>query len=390
MLLWLCIGIIFYVYAGYPLLLFLLSLIKARPDTYPSAEPSVTLLIAAYNESQTIQNKINNSLKIDYPREKLQIIITADGSDDGTDEIVRRYKGDSIELMFEPERAGKMAAINRAMPMAHGEVIVFSDANNMYSPDAIKNLIKPFADPVVGCVTGAKLITKRDGHLGSSEGLYWKYESFIRKYETLTGCCTGVNGEIIAIRRDLFEPPPANIINDDLYMALQIIRKGYRVVYVPEARSYEEVSETAADEFERRARIVAGRYQIMASGLRLLPFNKPFVVWQIISHKFMRPMVPFAMVCALILNAVAVWPGQTGSSYLWHIKFPLNWILMFLQCLFYLLAFIGNHTKLDGLTGKLLYVPTFLFNSNLAAMTGLYRFLSKKQTVIWKRLKRQQ
>ncbi len=389
MLLWLCIGIILYVYAGYPTLLFLISRVKAYPESYAFTEPSVTLLIAAFNEAVTIKKKIENSLKIDYPREKLQIIVVADGSNDGTDDIVRQYENEGIDLMYDPVRSGKMAAINRAIPGAKGKIVVFSDANNMFDPEAIRKLAAPLSDLEVGCATGKKIILKGDGLLGTSEGLYWKYESFIRKHETVTGSCTGVNGEIMAIRRDLFEAPPANIINDDFYMALQIIKKGFRVVYVPEARSYERISESTADEVERRARIVAGRYQIMTSGWRLMPIKRPLILWQIISHKFLRPFIPFVMILALIVNIIAVLPGVSYSSFLWNIVFPINWILLICQCLFYFVAFIGNHVKLKGFTGKLLYVPTFLFNSNFAAITGLYRFIFGKQSVTWKQAPRQ-
>lgn len=389
MLLWLCIGIIFYVYAGYPVLLFLLSKVKPSPAPYAFTEPSVTLLIAAYNEAQNIREKLDNTLKIDYPREKLQIIVTADGSDDGTDGIVRQYAYEGIELMYTPARSGKMAAINRAMPAVNGKIVVFSDANNIFDPKAILKLVTPFSDPSVGCVTGSKIILEGDGILNRSEGLYWKYESFIRKYETATGNCTGVNGEILAVRRDLFEPPPEHIINDDLYMALQIIRKGLRVVYVPEARSCEAASVTAADEAERRARIVAGRYQIMAASLHLLPFRRPFVVLQIISHKFLRPLIPFFMIFTLVFNIIAVLPKFSDSSFLLYITFPINWILLILQVFFYCMAFIGNYFQLRGSAGKMLYVPTFLLNSNFAGITGFYRFLGKRQSVIWKRLQRQ-
>jgi poly-beta-1,6-N-acetyl-D-glucosamine synthase len=388
MLLWLCIVIIFYIYAGYPLLLFLFSSLKTHLESFPYTEPSVTLLIAAYNEAVIIKKKLANSLEINYPKESLQIIVAADGSDDGTEETVREYAPHGIELLYDPVRAGKMAAINRAMPHARGAIVVFSDANNMFDPDAISKLIAPFSDPAVGCTTGAKLILKGDGLLDASEGLYWRYESFIRKHETETGSCTGVNGEIFAVRRELFEPPPAHIINDDHYIALQIIRKGFKVVYVPEARSFERASLTAADEIERRARIIAGRYQIMAAGLHLLPLNRPFVAWQIISHKYLRPFVPFIMILALVLNIMAVLPPLYGS-FLFSTPYPANWMILFLQGLFYCLAFAGNSFKLKGASGKLLYIPTFLFNSNFAAIAGLFRYLAKRQTVLWKKLERQ-
>ena len=175
---------ILYTYAGYPLLLALLARTRRKPAPYPAAQPLVTLLIAAYKEEAVIARKLDNSLELDYPRERLQILVAADGSDDRSAEIVQGYADHGVELNYTPERGGKMAAINRAMPNARGEIVVFSDANNMYDPRAIRELIAPFADPKVGAVTGAKTIVQDEGGLSESEGLYWKYESFIKKQET--------------------------------------------------------------------------------------------------------------------------------------------------------------------------------------------------------------
>jgi cellulose synthase/poly-beta-1,6-N-acetylglucosamine synthase-like glycosyltransferase len=302
---------------------------------------------------------------------------------------VRGYANQQVELSYSPPRRGKMAAINRAMPQARGEIIVFSDANNEYAPDTLRELVRPFADPTVGAVSGAKTIARGDGALGDSEGLYWKYESFIKQAETRLGSCTGVAGEILALRRELFELPPDNIINDDFYMAMRIIARGHRLVYAPRARSTEHVSASAQDEVARRARIVAGRYQAIALAHRLVPLRRPLVAWQIISHKFLRPLVPLAMFGALLTNVIAVlFPSRRRDQRLQHLAPPVNWLLMLAQVLFYALAWVGNHTERGGTVGKLLYLPTFLVNSNLAAVIGLYRFLSRRQTTLWQRVRR--
>jgi cellulose synthase/poly-beta-1,6-N-acetylglucosamine synthase-like glycosyltransferase len=283
-----------------------------------------------------------------------------------------------------------MAAINKTIPQVRGDIILFSDANNMYEADVLRQLVPPFSSPNVGAVTGSKSIVRGDGVLGDSEGLYWKYESFIKIQETQLGCCTGVAGEILAIRRELFESPPDNIINDDFYMAMRLVQRGYQIIYVPAARSWERVSLSAEDEVARRARIVAGRYQAITMSARLLPWQNLQVVWQVISHKFLRPLVPFAMIGALLTNVMAIIrPSNASGNRLFSLAFPFNWIFLFLQTAFYGMAWLG-HREPDrkGIIGKILYLPTFLVNSNMAAILGLYRFWTKSQTPLWQRVRR--
>ncbi len=387
-LFWFFVIVVIYAYAGYPALLTLVARLKNRQPHTADITPPVTLLIAAYNEETTIAAKLENSLQLDYPRDKLQILVTADGSSDGTPEIVKQFADRGVELNYSPPRKGKMAAINRAMPLATGDIVVFSDANNMYAPDTIREMIKPFADPEVGATSGAKTIIKGDGALGDSEGLYWKYESYIKKQETLTGSITGVVGELFAIRRDLFASPPDKIINDDFYMAMQLIHQNYRVVYVPTARSSERVSLSAEDEVNRRSRIVAGRYQ----ALDLLPFNRPLVVWQIASHKLLRPLVPLAMIGAFVANLLALLlPSQAAQDHpILRLGRPFAALFFALQIIFYSLAWLGNQLSLEGKLGKLLYLPTFLVNSNRAALIGLYRMVTKRQTTLWQRAQRRE
>lgn len=387
---WLSAGLILYTYLGYPLLLALAARTRPEPPFYPPATPTVTLLIAAYNEQALIAQKLENALSLDYPRERLQILVAADGSNDRTADIVRQYAARGVELAYQPQRQGKMAAINRAVAFARGEILVFSDANNLYEPTALRHLIRPFVDYTVGAVSGAKTILKGDGLLGESEGLYWTYESFIKKQETRLGNCTGVAGEILAIRRSLFQPPPQEIINDDFYMAMQMIQQGYRVVYAPQARSFERVSPSAQEEMTRRSRINAGRYQALTHLPRLLPRHNPLVGWQVISHKFLRPLVPFAMFGALLASLLAVlFPPKSGKKALFRLAPPFNWISLILQALFYGAAIAGQHLEhTDNKAAKVLYLPAFLLNSNLAALQGCYRFLTHRETSQWKRVRR--
>jgi cellulose synthase/poly-beta-1,6-N-acetylglucosamine synthase-like glycosyltransferase len=386
---WVCVALILYTYAGYPLLLALLAHLRPKPSFEPTYTPTVTLLIAAYNEQAVIARKLDNSLALDYPADRLQIVVAADGSDDQTREIVQRYRERGVLLSYRTERQGKMAAINHAMRLATGEIIVFSDANNLYAPDTLRRLAAPFALGRVGAVSGAKRIVADEDALSASEGLYWKYESFIKQQESRLGTCIGSPGEVFALRRNLFDPPPAQIINDDFYMAMQVVRKGYRVLYIPEARSYERASASAQDEITRRARIVAGRYQAMTYAGRFLTLRNPVAAWQVISHKFLRPLVPLGMAGALIANALAViLPPPAGPLRLLRLAPPYNWGLLTLQGLFYLAAWFGSAFKPGGMIGKALYLPTFLVNSNMAAVIGLYRHLTGRQTVLWERVAR--
>lgn len=379
---------ILYTYFGYPALLTLFARTRPKPKPYPPLTPTVTLLIATYNEEAVIAEKIENSLALDYPAEKLQILVVNDGLNDKTADIVLGFASRGVELNSSSIRQGKMAAINRGVPLARGEIIVFSDANNLYAPDTLRQLVAPFTEPMVGAVSGAKIIIKGDGPLGESEGLYWRYESFIKQQETRLGTCTGVVGEILALRRSLWQSPPSNIINDDFYLAMRLIKSGYRVVYAPQARSFERISPSAENEVTRRARIVAGRYQAISMAHKLLP-AQPVVAWQIISHKFLRPLVPLAMIGALLCNIIAVIrPATEHKKSLLRLAPPLNWLFLALQALFYALAWLGGRIERQGTLGKVLYLPSFLVNSNLAALIGLYRFVRGQQSTLWKRVPR--
>ena len=384
LLFWLFVLLIVYTYAGYPFLIWLFSRAVSHPKKDSAVTPYVTLLIAAFNEEKVIGQKIENSLQLTYPRDHLQILVMDDGSEDRTQEIIKSYADRGVELAYNPPRRGKMAAINRAIQQARGEIVLFSDASNSYAVDVVSEIAAPFSDPRVGAVVGARTIEAGEGGLGESEGLYWKYESFIQKNESLLGCCTGIIGEVLALRRDLFIPSPDGIINDDFFMAMQVAKQGYRVAYAPKARSFESISLHAQDGIERRKRIIAGRYQAILHADRLLPWNRPFVVWQIISHKFMRPLVPMFMLGALLTNLLAlIFPARGGFSLL-VLTPPFNWVIFSLQVVFYLLAVGGRMLeKRNAGWLRILYVPTFLFNSNWAALEGLYRFAVGKQTNRW-------
>jgi biofilm PGA synthesis N-glycosyltransferase PgaC len=389
LLFWLSVLFVLYVYLGYPLVLTLLARMRPNQVEYPSFLPKVTLLIAAHNEQDVIASKLENALALDYPRENLQIIVAADGSDDRTVEIVKSFEPRGVELSYQPERHGKMAAINRAMSRVRHEIVLFSDANNLYLRETLRELMKPFSNVNVGSVSGGKSILGSEDALTKADSLYWRYESYIKAQETRLGSCTGVSGEILAIRSNLYQSPPDRVINDDFFIALGILRQGYRLVYTPKARSLEYSSLTEEDESTRRSRIVAGRYQVMLMSVQLLPWRNLLLVWQIVSHKFMRPLVPFAMIMALVTNLLAFMaPSVTLDNRTLYLGRPYSLILLSLQVLFYMSAWLGNRLKGRGLIGKILYMPAFLVNSNYSAVRGLTSFLTGRQTTLWHRARR--
>jgi poly-beta-1,6-N-acetyl-D-glucosamine synthase len=370
------IALIVYTFAGYPALLALLA--KLRPQRVQrdhAYAPSVSLIIAAYNEEQVIEEKLRNSHALDYPADLLQLIIAADGSDDRTAEIAQRDS--RVEVLYRPERRGKMAAINRAVAAARGDILVFSDANNLYTPETLRELVAPFADPAVGVVTGRKAID--DGHgrpLDRAEGLYWRYESKIKGWESQLGSVTGVAGEILAVRRAAFRPPAEGTVNDDFVLAMQAAIDGWRVIYSPEAVSLEPASATLGDEVTRRSRIVAGRYQAL---LRLLPAmlrRRPLLAWQVVSHKGLRPVVPFAMLTTLLSNLLLVrnsrWAGM----------------LALLQIMFYGAALVGWSNERAGRHHRLFYLPYYFCRVNGAAIKGFGAFARRRNHALWTKARR--
>jgi cellulose synthase/poly-beta-1,6-N-acetylglucosamine synthase-like glycosyltransferase len=380
---WFSVGLVVYVYAGYPLIVTGLARLRS-PTTWAGTDrPKVTLIIAAYNEAPEIGPKLEAALTLDYPEELLQIIVAADGSNDETADIARGFANRGVEVFHQPERRGKMAAISRAAQWATGEILVFSDANNRFDRDAIEALVAPFSSQQIGMTIGYKTVTGPDG-LGHSEGAYWKYEAHIRRMETRLGCTVGVNGEIFAIRRDLFRAAPPGTINDDQWMSHQLIMEGHDVVFCPGAISRELVSQSATDERERRTRMVAGQYQIFGNPWKSLPWRRPMHTWMFISHKLLRPAVPFGMVGAGFgaLGALVSADPSGGAVAL------AGWWAVFAvvaQAGFYLMAAIGG--RIRGLA-KVTYVPRFLVDSNLAALRGLWRHLTGSQTALWDRVER--
>jgi len=378
---WFIFGIIFYAYIGYPIILNLLSNVfyfKKKKDVLENKEwPTVSLLIAAYNEEKVIGSKIENCLALDYPQALLHVWIASDGSSDNTNKIVKGYSvaHENIHLLEFP-RTGKSGMLNRAINSVKGEIVVFSDANTEYSTDAIKRLVKHFEDPPIGCVSG-RLIYRNPGETisGKGESFYWRYETALKKMESRLGYVAGANGAIYAIRRDLFEPFSPRTINDDFTLSMKIVAKGFKSLYEENAKVYEDVAPTMKSEFNRHVRDGAGHYIAVMSLLCLLnPLlgMRSFIYW---SHRIFRWMVPFLLILLFIVNIFL-------SDALFYRS------LFILQCIFYLLAIIGWMFIKTARLPFLLYVPFYFCNLNLALLLGFLRVVTKVQKTTWERTER--
>jgi cellulose synthase/poly-beta-1,6-N-acetylglucosamine synthase-like glycosyltransferase len=359
---WIAVGFPVYVYFGYPILLWGLQAVFRSSVSRQSVEPSVSLLVAAYNEAAVITDKIRNGLALDYPAEKLEIVIASDGSKDATAEIVRSLadaeSGGRIRLLnFETNR-GKTVVLNDAIPQLRGDIVAFSDASSMLAPNSIRVLVQSFSDPRIGAASGVYRLLKKDqARLGSQEDLYWKYETFLKVQEAKLGAFTGAHGSLYAIRRELYPFPSPDTINDDFTIPIRILEHGYRVAYEPAAIAYEEAYEMEG--FSRRVRITAGNIEQMREIKSLLWPPRPFVLFCLLSHKTGRLLVPLFMLVALAANVVL------------RSQFPYNWLLVG-QVVFYGLAVLGG---ISSLRPKILRLPYYFCMINSALFAWVYQAL---------------
>jgi len=377
---WLSCIFLLYVYLGYPALLLLLSRLRRAPSReFGGSTPRVALIVSAYNEQGVIEAKIKNCLALDYPSGLLTIVIASDGSDDGTDEIALRYASMGIQLVRSPQRAGKSAVLNLACRHASGEIFIFSDANAMYSPDAVRQLVRHFADPGVGYVVGNARYVEDPSKAAAadSEGLYWKLETWLKKKESDFGSVVGGDGAIYAIRRELYTPLRSTDINDFLN-PLQIIVRGYRGVYAPEAVCFEEAGDTFEKEFNRKVRIVSRSLNAVRRAPRvLLPWTQPRHCFALYSHKILRWFAPCFLLFALAANLL-----------LWPILFYR--VLALAQLGLYLLAALGWAANRKGRAPRVLYVPYYFVLVNLAAALGVLKCLTGSLSATWSTVRQEE
>jgi cellulose synthase/poly-beta-1,6-N-acetylglucosamine synthase-like glycosyltransferase len=367
---------IFYSYLGYPLLLEILSLFKSavRPAKRPYAQPPVTLLISAYNEEAVIEEKLLNSLASNYPRSLLEIVVVSDGSTDSTCDIVSRYAHQGVKLRHYEGRMGKTACLNRAVPRAEGEIVVFSDANSLYDKEAIRELVKNFSDDRIGFVTGRTLYVSADAKgAAASIGLYSKIEQWIKTLESEIGSCIGADGAIFAVRKELYQPLKAYDIND-FVIPLVVIEQGYRGKLENGAFCYEETAGAAKKEFRRQVRITNRTIRAIVNRLYLLnPFGYGLLAFELCSHKVCRLLVPFVMLILLVTDLIL---SLTDEFY---------YFTFCAQLLFYLLGgfnYLSFKSKFSFLSRMSSLAHTFIM-TNFAILSGWIKYLKGEASVVW-------
>lgn len=380
-LFWTSATLIFYAYAGYVILAYLLARFASRPVTLPGGSlPRVTLLISAFNERAVMGEKLENALALDYPQERFEVLVVSDCSDDGTDEIVREFAPRAVRLIRQAERLGKSSGLNLGVLQASGEILVFSDANAMYEPDALHQLVRHFADPRVGYVVGcARYRTGAErSPSAESEGLYWKLETWLKQKESEFGSVVGGDGAIYAIRRELFTPLRPTDIND-LLNPLQIIARGYRGAYEPDAVCYEEAGDSFEKEFRRKVRIISRSLNALRRAPRmLLPWTQPRHWFALVSHKLLRWLAP-VFLFLLFFATAALW------------KSPIYRLMLVLQMVFYALAGIGwvMARRSGDRTSRILYLPYYFCLVNLASLLGIGKFLTGSLSPTWQTIRQE-
>ncbi len=374
--------ITFYSYIGYGVILWIIQKAKKVPALHQSKfQLPVTLIVAAYNEEEFIEEKIKNTLSLHYPNTLLKVIFITDGSTDNTKNLIAKYP--QIQLLHTDGRKGKVAAMHRAMAYVQTPVVIFSDANTLLNKESIQNIVRHYESDKVGGVAGEKKImsSTTDSLAGAGEGLYWKYESFLKKLDWQFYSVVGAAGELFSIRTGLYEYPGDDILLDDFVISLRVAQKGYRIAYEPNAYAMETGSASIKEEQKRKIRISAGAFQSMALLTPLLNvFRYPKLSFQYISHRVLRwTLCPLFLPLILISNIVLV--ADNGSAF--------YSIILAAQVLFYSFALLGWLLFLNGIRISFLYAAYYFLFINFSLYLGFVRFLKGRQTVLWEKASRQ-
>lgn len=382
---WISLALIIYTFVGYGFLLFFLVKIRRmfiKPFIFDmeAVLPTVTILIAAWNEEEIIEEKVFNTLNLDYPKEKLQIIFITDGSTDQTADKIKKYEG--ITLLHEDIRTGKMAAIKRAMQFVKNEILVFTDANTFLNEAAVKELVKHYQNEKVGAVAGEKRIMVEALADASSagEGFYWKYESKLKKWDYELYSNVGAAGELFSIRTSLYQPIESDTIIDDHMIAMRIAEKGYIIAYEPNAYAMETSSANVKEELKRKIRMAAGGIQsILRLDKAINPFNNFVLTFQYVSHRVLRwTITPFLLILVFILNLIIA----VKSGILFYE------IIFIGQVIFYAFSFLGFLLERKNIRVKALFIPYYFCIMNYAVLAGMVRYYRKNQSAAWERSKR--
>ena len=386
-LFWLCLVIVFYTYIGYGILLYLLvalkRLVKGRPHKTVLSDselPQMTLMICAYNEEEIITEKMANIRQIDYPADKLCVMWVTDGSNDNSNELLAQYP--EVTLLYTPERRGKAAAMQHGLRENKAPFVVFTDANTMLNTNSLREIAQQFVDANVSCVAGEKRVAARTSGQAAAEGegLYWKYESTLKRWDSELYSAMGAAGELFAVRMSDYREAPSNALLDDFMMSMLIVADGHRIAYTNEAYAMEYGSANMQEESKRKRRIAAGGLQSIwwLRGL-MNPFKYPVVAFQFISHRALRwSITPFCLAALLPLNILLA--VITNA--------PLYWAILALQLLFYAAAITGWYKTRHGKVGKILNIPYYFLFMNLNVFLGIKYLKSHSHSGTWEKAKR--
>lgn len=381
---WIALAIVFYAFVGYGIVLYVMVLIKRLikkniPQSKILFEPDITLVIPCFNEADILIEKINNCTQLDYPTAKLTLVFITDGSSDNSIKVLQQYP--FIKILHENRRAGKTAAENRAMLFVNTPFVIFSDANTMLNKEAVRNIVKHFANDMVGCVSGEKRIITdtSDSASAAGEGIYWRYESLLKKLDSELYSAVGAAGELVAFRTSLYKDLPEDTLLDDFMQSMQMAAAGFKIVYEPEAYAVETASANVAEELKRKVRICAGGWQSISRLSSTLSCSRtPLLYFQYISHRVLRwTVTPFLLLTIFIINIFLLTNGNSFYQ-----------VLGIGQILFYAASIIGYVLENRRLRFKPLFVPYYFCVMNYAVVAGLKRYLSGNQKATWDKAQR--
>jgi cellulose synthase/poly-beta-1,6-N-acetylglucosamine synthase-like glycosyltransferase len=369
---WFAAILLTYVYAGYPLLAYLMSVMFPRPVRQSTIEPRVTVLITAFNEEAAIREKLENTLKIDYPADKLEILVASDGSTDETDAIVNEFAGRGVRLFRMEGRVGKTATQNAAVDQASGEIILFSDATTAFGPDVFGELLPPFADETVGCVAGRLVyVDDRNTVIGRGARSYWSYETFLKTAESRACSLIGASGCLYAVRKSAYTPLYPEACSDFL-ICTSIYRRGLRSVFAPEAVCFEQTNRSTTAELRMRVRVIAQTFTDLWRNRDMLdPLKSGFFAIELISHKLLRYAVPIILLALLVSSALLA-----GSSSFFA-------AVLIVQLAFYAMAVAGWLLEVNGRSMRVLAMPLYFVLANLASVVAFYKFLRGENYAHW-------
>lgn len=369
---WLSAAALFYTYVGYPLLIALVAMLRPRRVARAACQPSITIIITAYNEERALAAKLENTLALDYPRELIEIIVASDCSSDKTDSIAKTFADRGVKLHRQSERLGKTAAQNAAVEKARGEIIVFSDATSLYQTEVLRNMMPNFADASVGCVAGRLIyIDPSQSRVGRGAKSYWGYETFLKRQESRACSLIGTSGCLYAVRRSAYVPLYHEACSDFI-IATKMVEQRLRTIYEPDAVCTEETNRRHANEMKMRVRIIAQTFtDLWRHRLMMNPLRSGFYAIELLSHKVMRYLVPFFLMALLPASAVL------------SLNWPLYRIVFLMQLLGYSCAIVSWLLEKYGVRSRVLALPHYFVLANLASVIALFKFLRGERYARW-------